>query len=489
MIRKYIYLIISILITSTAVQSQPLKALFTYKTFYVPGSGPYLETYLSVDARTIRYSPLPSGKFQGAIEVSIIVSDATGKKFSDKYNLLSPEVTDTAARSFNFLDQQRIPLANGTYQFEMVIRDKSLPEKPYNLNQAVKLEYYPNLISISDIQLVESYTKSVQESTITKNGFDLVPYVDNYYPEAMKSLRFYAEVYNTDKIFSTSPYLLSYFIKSTESGKALENMRSFKKEQPAPVNAVLAEMPVEALPSGNYSLVIEVRNQQNEIVATRETFFQRSNAMMAEASEKDLMQRDLSNSFVSFMSDKDTLSDYIRSLRPISTSLETTFMSNQLKLADLKLMQGFFYDFWAKRNAENPEKAWVDYHLEVLKVNNSFGTRVKKGYDTDRGRVYLQYGPPNTISPSYNEPSAYPYEIWHYYKIGAQSNRKFVFYNPDLVTNDFILLHSDAQGEPYENQWELMLYKRDTQTHDYDEEKKQGDYFGNKADEIFINPR
>ena len=154
--RTLILLIISVLGTSLPVASQTFKALFDRKTFYMPEKGPYLETYLSIDARTIRYQKLPSGKFQGAIEISITVSDVTGIKYTDKYNLLSPEVTDTASRNFSFLDQQRISLPNGTYQFEMMIRDKGNPDKPYSLKDMVKLEYYPNLVAISDIELIES---------------------------------------------------------------------------------------------------------------------------------------------------------------------------------------------------------------------------------------------------------------------------------------------------------------------------------------------
>jgi hypothetical protein len=112
------------------------------------------------------------------------------------------------------------------------------------------------------------------------------------------------------------------------------------------------------------------------------------------------------------------------------------------------------------------------------------------GYATDRGRVYLQYGPPNTMSDHYAEPSAYPYEIWHYYKLGSQSNRKFVFYNPDLVSNDFVLLHSDAQGELPNSRWEMDLHKRDTQSNDFDKESKDGGlFYGNQAKDNFKNPR
>jgi GWxTD domain-containing protein len=152
-------------------------------------------------------------------------------------------------------------------------------------------------------------------------------------------------------------------------------------------------------------------------------------------------------------------------------------------------MQQFFYDFWVKRSPINPEKAWQDYRAEVIKVNREFSNQVKKGYATERGRVYLKYGPPNTISKSYNEPSAYPYEVWHYYKLDNQSNRKFVFYNPDLISNDFALLHSDAQGEPFNNQWQMLLYKRDTPSRSFDQEQRNVDSFGNKAGENFANPR
>jgi GWxTD domain-containing protein len=250
----------------------------------------------------------------------------------------------------------------------------------------------------------------------------------------------------------------------------------------------MGEIPLEDLPSGNYNLVMEARNRENELLAQNAVFFQRSNILPFSDTD-DFRQRDISNTFASYITGRDTLAEYINSLFPIASPLEITFLNNQLKIADVKIMQQFFYDFWVRRNPINPEKAWVDYNIEVMKVNNEFGNRVRKGHQTEQGRIYLKYGPPNTITRSHNEPSAYPYEIWHYYKLGNQTNRKFVFYNPDLVSRDFVLLHSDAQGEPFNNQWQMLLYKRDTQTRSYDEEEKGIDYFGNKAGDNFANPR
>lgn len=53
----------------------------------------------------------------------------------------------------------------------------------------------------------------------------------------------------------------------------------------------------------------------------------------------------------------------------------------------------------------------------------------------------------------------------------------------------FYVVHSDAQGEPNNDRWELEIYKRDTQSLDFDEKNKGADYFGNKAGENFSDPK
>jgi len=100
----------------------------------------------------------------------------------------------------------------------------------------------------------------------------------------------------------------------------------------------------------------------------------------------------------------------------------------------------------------------MDYRTQVVIAQENFGNIIKKGYQTDRGRVFLQYGPPNAREGHYNEPSTYPYEIWQYYTLNQnQRNKRFVFYSPDMVTADFTLLHSDAIGEVYEPRWKVFL--------------------------------
>jgi len=169
-----------------------------------------------------------------------------------------------------------------------------------------------------------------------------------------------------------------------------------------------------------------------------------------------------SQNFVEKYTNVDILKEYAMSTYPISNHMEKTFLNN-INNANLEDLQDYLYIFWLARSTE-PEKSWNEYMRNVNVVNHDYSTSIKKGYETDRGRVYLQYGAPNIISKNYNEPINYPYEIWQYYSVENQSNVKFVFYTRDMVTNDFILLHSTAIGEINNLRWQIYLRNRSYQT-------------------------
>jgi GWxTD domain-containing protein len=486
--KKKVFFALVMIITAASLQAKNLKALFAYKTFYSPEKGSYVETYLSVFGSSVEFKELKNGKFQGAIEITAKFSLGADVKNIDKYNLLSPEVEANNNITFNFLDQQRISLPNGKYNLELTIKDKNSEAVPFTLTQEIEIEYYPNTVSVSDVEMVESYTKTDNAtSMLNKNGYEIVPAVDNFFYEEKNTLNFYAEIYNTDKIFLAEPFLLNYYIQNHEKKSIISEFSSFSKKQPANVIPVLAGFNISTLPAGNYNLVVDVKNKNNELVATKSVFFMRQSKNHNEA-VANINDVNTTGTFADMYSDKEVLAEHIASLQPIANARETDYIDNQLKLSDIVYMKKFFYHFWNQRDAINPEQAWENYKKEVETVQASYGTRVIKGYNTDRGRVYLQYGKPNTITSSLNEPSSYPYEVWHFYKIKNQSNKKFVFYNKDLIGKNFILLHSDMQGEPYDQQWEAKLHSRNYNPGNFDD-KSSPDYYGKKTEENFTTPR
>jgi GWxTD domain-containing protein len=441
-------------------QSRNLWAFLSYSAFNSP-EGPFLETYLAIDASTVKFVLKDNGKYQAAVNVLMTFKTGNEIKAFKKYELTSNEIDDTTKVSFHFLDQQRISLPNGTYDFEIQIadRNKNIPATPRN--QTVVIDFPKDKPSFSDIELVKSFTKTDTPSELTKSGYDLVPYTYTFFPEIQTKLSFYCELYNIAKLIQPEQkFILTYYIESFENNLRLNDYSRVRKESPREVNVLLTEMSIENLASGNYNLVVEARDQKNELIASKKLFFQRVNPR-AVIPIADIQSTETANTFVEKITNPDTIREFINSTYPIASGLEKSFIRTHLKTADLKTMQQFLLAFWMQRNPTNPLKSFEEYRTQVYVAQNNFGTRVKKGYQTDRGRVFLEYGPPNTRSTQYSEPSNYPYEIWQYYTLSNnQRNRKFVFYSPDMVTSDFYLLHSDATGEIYNPRWKVDLRNR-----------------------------
>jgi len=254
------------------------------------------------------------------------------------------------------------------------------------------------------------------------------------------------------------------------------------------VNVVLTKFDIDKLYNGTYLVDIEVRNAENELITNKSIRFFRNK--MPPLSNYSSMDSVLGEEvlFTQLITNRDTLMEYIKSMRPRAEMLERTIIDKQLVTSTTDELQQFMYTFWLKRNENNPQLAWDKYYDLVLVVNAEFGTQLKKGYESDRGRVYLQYGPPNKLVDITSEPNAYPYQIWFYYHIGKFNNRRFVFYNRDLSSNDYEILHSDMNGEKYNRQWDLDLHSRTNPKINVENENAI-DKVGSRAVDYYNDPR
>ena len=457
-------------------KARNLSAFFSYCTFDVPGKSPYLETYLNVIGTTVNFIATENNTLVGQIEVQWIIRSGNTIVYADKYTLISPSIQTTDSLIPDFLDQKRLDLKMGDYDIELTIKDKNTDSKETTLNQKIIIGFPLDKISISDIEFIESYTQTSNTGKFTKSGYDVIPFVNAFYPKEISKLNFYAEIYRSN-ISSTDDYLVRYYLSNKESNLQIDNYVVNKKQSAKNINAIIGEFSISDIPSGNYYLNIEVRNKKNELIAFNHAFFQRSNERNKPKINDDFSSINISNTFISPIINKDTLIDFIACLYPISSQVENEIAEHQLINSDVRSMQQFIYYFWTKRYPVDPEKAWKDYKLEVLKVNNSFSSLIKKGYETDRGRVYLQYGPPNVRKEVIDEPGTFPHEIWQYYKLKSQTNRKFVFVTSDRASNDFRLAHSDAIGEIFDQDWEVFLKGNNSI-----------DKFGSQTKDIYSNP-
>lgn len=486
---KIVFSLIFTAITNLLVAgSGNIRAYFAYNTFLSPGNGPYIETYLQFDASSLTFIKTQDQRFQASLEILMIFKQDEQIKDFRKYELKSPAIDNPAKTEFSFTDQQRFLLPNGEYRLEITLSDLNHEGSAINHVEDIALNYSNDIISVSSVQLAEKIVRANETGPLTKSGYDIYPYVDYFFPSTVSSINFYSEIYNTNKILGDNePFLLTSSVETFETRHTLSEFSRFRRESAKPVNLLISSFDISKLPSGNYFLVISVKDRNNETLASNRVFFQRSNPDI-ELSYDAFDHVNVANTFAGQILEYDSLSYFIKALGPISTYIEREFTNNLVNSRDMQAMQQYFYHFWQQRDPARPETAWKNYYIEMCRADANFKTRVKRGYETDRGRVYLQYGPPNSINPSYDEPNAYPYEIWHYYAINGQRDKRFVFFSRDFSTNDFELIHSDVVGELSNHRWHLLIHDRHLPSWDVDTDFAPT-HWGGRAKDFYDRPR
>lgn len=423
---------------------------------YATPDKPYLEINIEIAAATVTFKRVDSLHLQAGVETVILVKKGDAVINFEKYRLNSPLVGIPQA----LLDVKRLSVQPGEYQLEITFQDIYDPENNRVFKSPVSVDLGAGIF-LSDLLLLRSYKPDKSDNPFVKNGFFLEPLPFTYYDRTSTTLAFYAEIYNANKSLTEESFLVRYFIEQ-ELGNGATNLISIGSQQKktAPINALLVPMDISKMKSGNYSLTVELRNGLNEMLAKRKVYFQRSNPFL-EIQETEITEAVMEKQFVSELNEENLR----YSLRAIAALLEgddTEALKSVLKGTDLKSMRYFLFRHFVKIDPNNPEQAYLAFMQVAGAADKQFNSGFRRGFETDRGRTYIRYGRPADLIRVEDDPSAPPYEIWVYYDFPRtkQKNVKFLFYNPSLAGEDFILLHSNARGEINNPRWERELYKR-----------------------------
>ncbi|MDR2972370.1 MAG: GWxTD domain-containing protein [Bacteroidales bacterium] len=469
--------------------TQKLSVLIDYKSYCTAENEPYLQISSFVNGQTVSYLINEQGKFQAEVRITVQAFQRDSLINKLDYILVSENFEDSIASSKpNFGDIQNMQLFNGEYLLQFSLQDINAATKPVYYTDIVVINYPDDNVSISDISLYKNASKDQTGDIFDKYGFSFEPLFYSFVPETMFTLPFSCEIYNTDKLVKDETVIIKSYITCFENNlMPFLEARYSSQIKAKPVVVAVGEIGIFKLPSGNYNLIVDVLNKDSVLLATNSHFFQRSNPKI-KLSIDDINTVTVKNTFVDQITDTTKLLEYVRFLYPISTPVEKDFYTVTMKKIPTESLQKFFYSFWLKRDPIYPQKAWETYLEKVNYVNKTFGCKIVQGYRTDRGRVYLQYGPPNSIFESPYDSHSYPYEVWHYYYCVDQANVKFIFYNTDLVSNDYQLLHSDKRGEIQDPFWKLKVTFRDRVPYYNMDDLEPGNYFGgNPKDDWFIH--
>ncbi|MDD4739446.1 MAG: GWxTD domain-containing protein, partial [Bacteroidales bacterium] len=456
---KRLFFILVMAILPFVSFAEGLNAIYSFSTFNIPSQKPYVEINTSIQAKSLIYM-----NNEATIEFTLLIIKDSQIVYVEKRDLKATQAYSEAS----IIDIQRVSLDNGQYSARFELKDKNTSMTPLVIEDNFEINYPKNQIAVSSVQLIDSYKKTTSQNIRSKNGYDLIPYLFDAIAENKNTLTYYAEIYNAEKEFGKdSTYAISVVLESIKTGKKFEAIQKIKREKAREISVEIGNLDITSLPQGGYYLVVEARNKNNILYAYSKTAFYRYSNV-----DNNFQSTIPADAFVNMIS-KDEIDENIYCLIPIASEAQKTFILKHMKTSSIDDKKHFLYVFWRGINPENPNFEWQSYMKEVKIVNEKYSTKIKKGYETEMGRVYLQYGKPDVVidekfkatsgmrksslanqalNPldgefSQDAISYMPYQIWKYHNTPyGEVNKGFVFYAPQNNLMEYFLLHSDAKG-------------------------------------------
>ena len=479
-------LLFLLLLLGLSFQLKAIDASVSYATFKSPRQN-YVEVYLYISGRSVSFEALADSLSQAQVEVIILFKQNGTIIKGDKYALTSPLVE----QPIDFVDLKRYALENGTYEMAVAIHDLKKEDNSKEFQTEFIIDYSSEGVQQSSLQLLSAFQRATEEENIfVKNGIQMQPLPFNFYGRHASSLIFYNEIYNTDQAVGED-FLVSYSIERENNDKPELVMAGHKRQQAQPIVPLLIQMDISKVASGNYYLVVDVRNRSKELLSRKKLFFQRSNPFFEQEKLEMLSDVNIEEEFVNKLSPKQ-LEYSLRALTPKIPPSDAEMVNTMMRARNHEGQRLYLFSFWAKESPNNPEFAYKKYMEVASAIDVKFNSGFRFGFESDRGFIYLKYGQPDDIESRNMEPSAPPYEVWTYYEFPStnQNNVKFVFYNPSLAPGDYQLLHSTAIGELNNPQWQRQLYRSvpgQIQGSDYLEGTDMLDNINRNANRIFID--
>lgn len=438
-------------VASTQNGSKKMRAYLDSKQFYAPGIGNYIEFQFQFVGYSLNYVQKENG-LSAEVVVELEISKGDSIVASDAYRLSSPLVTDSIID--DFYDIKRFALSPGGYTFNIKLLDLNSSNEPLTATQTIVIEELGDAISISDMFIAETANKGDESSVFYKSGYEMIPHLSTFYPEDLSAIPVYFELYNTNQL-GDDVFAIKQTLINAETEEVLEKLTAYSKHDTATVTPFLRVVDITDVPTGKYILKYTIVNKNMRELSSQTYEFERSNAIEIDYFSDEIV---LDPSFQNSISD-DSIGFYLESLIPISKGEEVKNIIDIAKKRNAENARKYIQLYWNKSAPKNTYEAWVQYKAQVDFVEELYKTNILSGYETDRGRVYLQYGAPSNINRQEYSATEYPYEIWSYNKIGSFSNKRFVFYNPTLIANGHQLLHSDMVGELKNLNWPSELSK------------------------------
>lgn len=447
---------------AASAQAPDLQVRLDASTFAYDAEASLVEVYLSFGAATLPFETSEEGTIATLpVTVQVLPIAAAAPEAASRVPVYEQDVTyryvvgDTQALTTGqvFVEQVRAAVPPGEYELAVTIMPPGQSELQLRRDLMVPDYAGGQGSALSSVQLARAITQAEDaQDPFAKSGLHVSPNPDGFYGEGVPAISYYAEVYRPPA--SGEEYtLLTYLAESDQAGP-MPGRQSRQIRTVRPVDVVAGMLDVSDVPSGIYYLRLVVLDAANEAVAeqTKRVYVVNPGVARPEAAVSEL---DYEETLFAAMGEEE-LEKSLRHARVIATSREEAQMSALQSDADRRQ---FLAAFWRSRDTDaNPtvNDARRQFAERLALANDRYNESGREGFETERGRVYIRYGPPSEIERRVFDSNLVPHEIWVYENIPGEGRSVFVF--ADRFGSDtYELIHSDVTGETSMANWQDAL--------------------------------
>ena len=403
----------------------------------------HVEVYYSFPRRALSFRADSVG-FSGAGDITLLIKKADSLVFGDRW--LVPHIlrdTSVSSQGMSLVGNYSVQLPGGDYILKMIARDRlnaahadsvslRLPIRPYRTDK----------VMVSDIEFAGNIRQGTKGGPFYKNTLDVVPNVGGLFHENQKCF-FYAEVYNLLVDGDNSDVVIRSAVYDAVGKEMMSRERSRKRVGESTV--IVDNFGVDKMRSGTYTLALGIMDSSRKALASvGKKFFIYNPTLGIDSS---LLASATSLPMQEYMSMEEPELDREFKWAKYEASDAERAQFSQIK--GLEPKRKFLSDFWRHRQPGHRD----EYLSRVTYANNSYQVLGREGYRTDRGRVYIVYGPPDDVERHPNETETRPYEIWQYNNIQGGVIFVFVLRN---AGGDHELVHSTHRNEIRDDNWDRV---------------------------------
>ncbi len=433
-----------------AQQQKEINFDFDFSEFSYNDSTNYVEFYYQIEKKNFKFSTQSDKNFISAIlEIRLSRKTDNAVIVDKKYGVTG--LIDSLSNQTELLGQFFLPIPVGDYNLQFTVSDKFNPKRSKTLTDNITIKPFPKeKPSLSNIELARNITKSKEKNSIFyKNTYKIIPNPNRVFSVKEPVVFYYAEAYNLKSAIGQNLLFLATVLNSNGE-KIMEKKTKLNSGYKSLVK--VGQFNLSGKPTGVYKLLLALVDSSVSYAYTSSKRFFMINPNNMPVADSSFGRISVSSRFSGMSNDEADL--FFKKLRYLASKDDK---SNYSQLNTPEQKQRFLTKFWNKhdKTPDTPENEFMDDYIRRLDyVNKKFKTRTRPGFMTDMGRVYLTYGPPDTIDRYPNNISTKPYELWYYHDI--EGGVVFVFVDMIGIGN-YDLVHSTKRGEVNNIRWRQLI--------------------------------